>query len=123
SVTLLSSALGGAVAGVLSDRFGRVRVLIYSILFYSLATGLTATAHSLPEFILWRALVGLGLGAEWAAGSVLVSESWPAEHRGTASGMMQSGWALGYIAAALLSGWILPIHGWRILFLIGAAPA
>src|SRR3954466_15632879 len=65
SVTLFASAFGGAFAGALADRIGRVRVLVYSILMYSFATALTATAHSLPEFVLWRALVGIGLGAEW----------------------------------------------------------
>jgi MFS family permease len=123
SVTLLASSFGGAVAGFLADRVGRVRVLVYSILVYSLATGLTATAHSLGAFLFFRTLVGIGLGAEWSAGSVLVSETWPASHRGKAAGLMQSGWALGYIAAALLSGWVLPRHGWRVLFVLGAAPA
>ena len=86
-------------------------------------TALTATAHSLAELIVWRSLVGIGLGGEWAAGSVLVSESWPAEHRGKAIGLMQSGWAIGYIFAALLASAILPAHGWRVLFAIGVAPA
>ncbi|MGH9631388.1 MAG: MFS transporter [Bryobacteraceae bacterium] len=123
SVTLLSSALGGGLAGVLADRYGRRAVLIGSILTYSLFTGAVATAGSVPELVLWRTLVGLGLGAEWSAGSVLVAESWPAEHRGKAIGFMQSGWALGYIAAALLAASILPAYGWRPLFALGILPA
>ncbi len=123
SVTLLTSAVGGILFGVLADRYGRARALAWSILVYSVFTALTATARSLPELVLWRSLVGIGLGGEWAAGSVLVAESWPAEHRGKAVGLMQSGWAIGYILAALLASAILPGHGWRVLFAIGVAPA
>ncbi|HPW55003.1 MAG: MFS transporter [Thermoanaerobaculaceae bacterium] len=123
SVTLLASAAGGIAFGALADRIGRARALVLSILTYSLFTALTATAHSLPELVLWRTLVGLGLGGEWAAGSVLVAESWPAAHRGKAIGLMQSGWALGYILAALLSSAVLPTHGWRPLFALGLLPA
>jgi len=123
SVTLLTSAIGGIAFGVLADRIGRARSLVWSILIYSVFTALTATSHSLAQLVLWRSLVGIGLGGEWAAGSVLVSESWPAEHRGKAIGLMQSGWAIGYIFAALLASAILPRHGWRVLFAIGVAPA
>ena len=86
AVPLVTSAVGGALIGYLADRYGRARALTWSILTFSFATALTATAHGIPELILWRAFVGIGLGGEWAAGSVLVAESWPA---------MQSGWALG----------------------------
>ncbi len=123
SVTLLTSAFGGIVFGVLADRVGRARALAWSILFYSVFTGLTATARSVPELVLWRSLVGLGLGGEWAAGSVLVAETWPAEHRGKAAGLMQSGWAIGYILAALLASAVLPGFGWRPLFAVGVVPA
>jgi MFS family permease len=75
------------------------------------------------QLVLWRALVGIGLGGEWAAGSVLVAESWPAEHRGKAIGLMQSGWAIGYILAALLAAAVLPAWGWRPLFALGILPA
>jgi MFS family permease len=123
SATLLGSALGGLAFGFIADRHGRVRALIYSILAYSLFTAATATAHSAAELFVWRFLVGLGLGGEWAAGSVLVAEVWPPEHRGKAIGLVQCGWALGYIAAALLAAAILPTHGWRPLFVVGIAPA
>lgn len=123
SVTLLASAAGGIVFGVLADRIGRTRALQISILAYSVFTALTASAHSLPELVLWRTLVGLGLGGEWAAGSVLVAESWPAAHRGKAIGLVQSGWALGYILAAVLTSAVLPHHGWRPLFALGLLPA
>ncbi len=123
SVTLLTSAVGGIGFGMLADRIGRARALVYSILVYSVFTALTATARSIPELILWRSLVGIGLGGEWAAGSVLVAETWPAEHRGKAIGLMQSGWAIGYILAALLASAILPTLGWRALFAVGVLPA
>lgn len=123
SAVLVTSGLGGGLFGYLADRHGRVRALMWSILTYSIFTGLTATAGSLAQLVLWRALVGFGLGGEWAAGSVLVAESWPAEHRGKAIGFMQAGWAIGYILAALLAAAILPRYGWRVLFAIGVLPA
>lgn len=123
SVTLIASAVGGIAFGILSDRIGRARSLIYSILSYSLFTALTATAQSVSWLIVWRCLVGFGMGGEWSSGSVLVSETWPSEHRGKAIGIMQSGWAIGYILAALFAAIILPAFGWRILFLVGILPA
>jgi MFS family permease len=83
----------------------------------------TATAQDLTQLIVWRALLGFGMGGEWAAGAVLVSETWPAEHRGKAIGIMQSGWALGYILAAVLAALALPVLGWRGLFALGGLPA
>jgi len=123
SATLLASAFGGGLFGVLADRIGRARALVYSILIYSGFTGLTATAASVATLLVWRALVGLGMGGVWSAGSVLVAESWPAQHRGKAAGFMQSGWAVGYILAALLAAALMPRWGWRPLFAAGVAPA
>lgn len=123
SVTLIASALGGIGFGVLADRVGRARSLMLSILAYSVFTSLTATSGSLWELLLWRSLVGLGMGGEWSAGSVLVSETWPAKHRAKAIGFMQAGWAIGYVLAALLAAAILPLLGWRVLFLLGILPA
>jgi MFS family permease len=123
SATLVTSAAGGILFGWLADRFGRTRALIGAILSYSVFTALTATAGSLPELVLWRSLVGIGLGGEWAAGAVLVSESWPAAHRGKAIGLMQGGWAIGYILAAVLAAAVLPVYGWRPLFVLGVLPA
>jgi MFS family permease len=100
SATLVSSALGGFLFGILADRLGRKRALIYSILLYSFASGGTALARSFRGLLFWRTLIGFGLGGEWATGAVLVAESWPAEQRARAIGLMQSGWALGYILAA-----------------------
>lgn len=123
SYALVTSAVGGALAGYFADRYGRARVLVWSILVYSIFTGMTATARSLWELALWRALVGIGLGAEWSAGTVLVSETWPARYRGRAIGFVQGGWAIGYSLAAVLAAVILPRWGWRYLFAIGTLPA
>ena len=78
TVTLAAAAVGGTLAGVFADRYGRTKVLMASILTYSIFTAMIATSHSLTELLIWRLLVGLGLGAEWPAGSVLVAETWPA---------------------------------------------
>lgn len=123
SVTLVASAVGGIGFGVLADKIGRARSLMFSILAYSIFTCLTATSGSVWELLLWRSLVGLGMGGEWSAGSVLVSETWPSGHRGKAIGFMQAGWAIGYIFAALLAVFILPKLGWRVLFVLGILPA
>jgi MFS family permease len=123
SVTLISSSVGGILAGILSDRYGRRRTLIWTILLYSFASAGTASSQSIHDLIAWRMLVGLGLGGEWSAGATLVAESWPAEHRAKAVSLMQSGWALGYMVAAGLSALILPDLGWRALFLAGVLPA
>lgn len=123
SATLIASAAGGAVSGLLADRFGRVRMLMVSVLIYSLFTALTATSQTVTQLVFWRVLVGIGMGGEWSAGAVLVAETWPARHRGKAIGLMQSGWAIGYILAALLAAAIIPRWGWRPLFAIGLLPA
>jgi len=123
AATLFASAFGGVLFGVLADKIGRVRALMISILMYSVCTAMCATATSLWMLIFWRLLVGLGMGGEWAAGSVLIAETWDARHRGKAIGIMQSGWAIGYLIAAVLAALIIPTWGWRPLFVVGAAPA
>ncbi len=123
SVTLIASAVGGVFFGILADRIGRARSLVYSIMAYSVFTAMPATSTSVLALLFWRSLVGLGMGGEWSAGSVLVSETWPAEHRGKAIGIMQSGWAVGYILAAIVAATVLPSLGWRFLFIVGLLPA
>jgi len=117
------SSVGGVLAGVVADRIGRSRTLIYTILVYSIGSGGSATATGIVSLLLGRAVVGLGLGGEWSAGAVLVAESWPPQHRAKAIGLMQSGWALGYMLAAATTAFILPRFGWRALFLVGVLPA
>jgi MFS family permease len=127
SVTLFSSAFGGALFGIVSDYIGRVRTLTYTILLYSAFTGLSAFSPNVTFLLVCRLFLGLGMGGEWASGEVLVAESWPRQHRGKVIGMVQSGWAVGYILAALLATLIIPYFdvnlGWRILFLVGITPA
>jgi MFS family permease len=123
SFTLIFSAGGGIAFGVLSDRIGRARTLMWSILIFSAASAGTASSWNLASLLFWRALIGIGLGAEWSTGAVLVAETWPPEHRAKAVGIMQSGWALGYMLAAGMTALILPRWGWRALFLAGLLPA
>jgi MFS family permease len=123
SATLITSAAGGIVAGIVADRIGRTRTLVYTILLYSIGSAGSATSAGLLSLLAWRAVVGLGLGGAWSAGAVLVSESWPAQHRAKAIGLMQSGWAIGYMLAAATTALILPRFGWRMLFLVGILPA
>ena len=123
TTTLLAAALGGIAGGALTDRLGRTRMLVYTILIYSVGSAGTALSSGLASLVFWRAIVGIGLGGEWAAGAVLVSETWPARHRAKAIGWMQSGWAIGYLLAAAASALILPRYGWRWLFVVGFLPA
>src|SRR5437016_11229448 len=123
SVALIAGGIGGIIFGRLADRIGRVRALMFSILLYSLATAGLATATAPWQLAVWRTLVGLGMGGEWSCGTVLVAETWPAEHRGKAMGIMQSGWAIGALIAAALAATLLTPFGWRVLFLVGALPA
>jgi MFS family permease len=123
TVTLLASAAGGLLFGFVADRIGRTRALMATILIFSFCSLGTATAQDVVQLIVWRTLLGLGMGGEWASGAVLVSETWPAEHRLKAISIMQSGWALGYILAALIAGAVLPTLGWRWLFVAGVLPA
>ncbi len=123
SVTLASSALGGIMFGIIADKIGRKKALMIAVGIYACFTGLSAISTSAMELGVYRTLLGLGMGGAWAAGALLVNETWPSEHRGKASGFMQAGWAVGYMLAAVLSGIILPLWGWRVLFLVGVIPS
>jgi MFS family permease len=123
SLTLLASAIGGMIFGIVADRFGRTRALRASILIYSLFTAACGLAQTVPMLAVFRLFLGLGMGGEWASGAALVSETWPAQHRGKALGLMQSFWAVGYATAALVTYVVLPRWGWRPVFFIGVLPA
>jgi MFS family permease len=123
SVMLMASAFGGLLFGFVADRYGRKRALIASILTYSLFTGACGLARSVTPLALFLIVLGLGSGGQWASGAALVSETWPAEHRGKALGLMQSSWAVGYGAAAIVTGLVLPVWGWRPVFFVGVLPA
>lgn len=123
SVALIAGAIGGIAFGRIADAIGRVRAMTFTILLYSFATAGLATSQAPWQLVMWRVLVGFGMGGEWSCGSVLVAETWPAQHRAKAMGIMQSGWAIGALIAAAVSALILGTYGWRVLFLVGALPA
>jgi len=127
TVTLLFSAIGGWLAGILADRYGRVRILQITILWFSACTVAIGFTQNFEQLFVLRALQGLGFGGEWAVGSVLMGEIVRAEHRGKAVGTVQSGWAVGWGVAAILYtlafSFLPPEWAWRTLFWIGVAPA
>ena len=122
SVTLLASA-GGIIFGFAADRYGRTRALMASILIYSVFTAACGLAQWVWQLAVFRVLLGIGMGGEWASGAALVSETWPAPHRGKALSVMQSAWAVGYAAAAAVTAIVMPIWGWRAVFFVGVLPA
>jgi MFS family permease len=126
--TLLSAAAGGLAFGVIADRIGRVRALNITIAIFSVCSLGAATSQSVVQLAVWRTLLGLGMGGEWASGGVLVAETLPAEVRNKATSLMQSTWALGAILAAGLAGLFLDVlplgdEAWRWLFAVGGLPA
>jgi MFS family permease len=123
SLTLVASAVGGIGFGVVADRLGRTRALSLSILLYSVFTAACGLATSVTMLAVFRVLLGLGMGGEWASGAALVSETWPARHRGKALGLMQSCWAIGYGLAAVVTALVMPAFGWRAVFFVGVLPA
>ncbi|OGD14115.1 MAG: MFS transporter [Candidatus Aminicenantes bacterium RBG_16_66_30] len=123
SLTLVASAVGGLVFGVVADRFGRRKALMASILIYSVFTAACGFATGVAMLAVFRIFLGLGMGGEWASGAALVSETWPAAHRGKALGIVQSSWAVGYAAAAAVAALVLPVWGWRGVFFVGVLPA
>ena len=128
TVTLVMSGIGGIIFGVVADRLGRTRALMATILMFSLASLGTATSQTLMQLLMWRAILGIGMGGEWASGAVLISETWPPAHRNKAISIMQSGWAIGYVLAALAAAAVLGAPGagpeaWRWLFVVGVVPA
>ncbi|MGW7463908.1 MFS transporter [Streptomyces xantholiticus] len=127
TVTLLMSALGGILAGVLIDRVGRVRTLIITVGTYALFTVLCGFATSYPMLLASRALQGIGFGGEWAAGAVLVAEYARSRYRGRTLAFIQSSWAVGWGLAVIVStvvmGTLDPGIAWRVMFWTGALPA
>lgn len=125
--TLVSGALGGLLAGVIADRYGRVRALQITVCWFSAFTFLSAFAQNFEQLLMLKALQGLGFGGEWTAGAVLLAETVGARHRGKAMGVVQSAWGFGWGAAVLLYmivfAWLPPEWAWRALFAIGALPA
>jgi MFS family permease len=123
SATLVAAAAGGVGFGWVADRFGRTRALTASVLIYSVATAACGLTHTALELLICRAVLGLGMGGEWAAGATLVAETWPAVHRGKALALVQSSWAVGYALGAALVALVMPRFGWRAVFFAGVIPA
>jgi MFS family permease len=125
SLTLLASAAGGLMFGVIADRWGRVRALMLSVLLYSVFTAACGVAQTAAQLAVFRIFLGIGMGGEWASGAALVSETWPDRHRGKALGLMQSAWAIGYALAAIVNLVVQDIMGlgWRAVFFVGVFPA
>ena len=127
TVTLLSSAIGGWLGGVLADRYGRVRVLQGTILWFATCTALIGFAQNYEQILILRAIQGLGFGGEWAVGAVLMGEMVRTEYRGRAVGTVQSGWAVGWGLAAILYTVLFTVLpkdlAWRALFWVGVLPA
>lgn len=124
---LITSAIGGWAAGVLSDKYGRVRILQLTVLWFSLFTFLSGFTNSFEQLFFTRAMQGLGFGGEWSVGSVLIAEMIQARHRGKAVGLVQSSWAIGWGVAAIafwaVYALVEPELAWRILFWLGVLPA
>ena len=123
SIGLVGMALGAVAAGTLADRVGRKTVFSVTIVLYSLATGLCAVAPNYELLVLFRFLVGLGLGGELPVAATLVTEYVPGRARGRFMVLLESFWAVGWLLAALIAYFIIPVTGWRTAFLIGALPA
>ncbi len=127
SASLITSAIGGWAAGVLADRYGRVRILQLTVLWFAVFTCLSGFTHSFGQLLFTRAMQGFGFGGEWCVGSVLVAETIEARHRGKAVGLVQSSWSVGWAAAALAfwaaSALLPPDLAWKVLFWVGILPA
>ena len=124
TLTLLPRLVGGVVAGAAADRWGRKLPLMIAVIWFAACDGAIAIAPSFTAVLVLRTLFGLGMGAEWASGTTLAMENWPARSRGIASGVLQGSWAIGYFLAAQAARFVLRGDGsWRTLFLIAAAPA
>ncbi|MGC0342290.1 MFS transporter [Streptomyces sp. SLBN-8D4] len=127
TVTLLASGIGGALAGVLADRAGRVRALMITVVTYAIFTVACGFAPNFESLLIFRALQGLGFGGEWAVGAILVAEYASSKHRGRTLGAIQSSWAVGWALAAIVYTVVFSVFdadtAWRVMFWTGALPA
>ncbi|WP_281719305.1 MFS transporter [Pandoraea apista] len=121
--TLIGAVAGGILFGALSDRYGRVRMLTWTILLFAVFTGLCAFAQGFWDLLVYRTIAGIGLGGEFGIGMALAAEAWPAAKRARVSSYVALGWQTGVLAAALLTPLLLMHIGWRGMFLVGVLPA
>jgi MFS family permease len=120
--TLIGAVAGGILFGTLSDYYGRVRVLTWTILLFAVFTGLGALAQGYWDLLIYRTIAGLGLGGEFGIGMTLVAEAWPAKYRARGCTYVALGWQAGVLVAALITPILLPIIGWRGMFVAGLVP-
>jgi MFS family permease len=120
--TLVGAVVGGIGFGMLADKYGRVRVLTWTILLFAVFTGLCALAQGYWDLLIYRTIAGLGLGGEFGIGMALVAEAWPARQRARACSYVALGWQAGVLAAALVTPLLLPSIGWRGMFVVGLIP-
>src|SRR3984893_15056993 len=111
------------VWGPIADRFGRVRTLIFTILFFSVFTLLSALATNVWTLAVFRLLAGIGIGGEWSMGGTFVAEEWPEERRKMGAGLMHTGYYFGFFLAALANYFVGNHYGWRAMFVVGGTPA
>jgi len=121
--TLIGAVAGGILFGMLSDYYGRVRVLTWTILLFAVFTGLCALAQGYWDLLVYRTIAGLGLGGEFGIGMALVAETWPAQKRARVSSYVGLGWQAGVLLAAMVTPLLLPVIGWRGMFVICVVPA
>src|SRR5215471_8152396 len=122
TATLIGAVIGGIGFGMLSDRLGRVRVLTWTIVVFAVFTGLCAFAQGYWDLLIYRTIAGIGLGGEFGIGMALVAEAWPPRHRARACSYVALGWQAGVLLAALVTPLLLPVIGWRGMFLVGLVP-
>lgn len=120
--TLLGMAIGGGLAGWLSDRIGRVRVVWWAVLVFSGFTGFIVLSQTFWQIAILRFISGFGIGAVYSIGTLLAAEYVPTRMRTTILGTLQAGWSFGYVVAALVSAYLLPQFGWRPLFACAVVP-
>lgn len=121
--SLLMTAAGGIIFGFAGDRFGRKPTIVVTVAIYGIGTLLSAASSSLVELIIFRSITGLGMGGGWAPGQSLIAESVPAQYRARYAAYVQTGAPLGILLAAVVSGQVAPIIGWRATFMLSALPA
>ena len=123
SIGLIGMALGAVISGTVADRIGRKKVFTITVLLYSIASAFCALSWNYQSLLVFRFLVGFGLGGELPVAATLVSEYAPSRVRGRFIVLLESVWGLGWIAAACIAYFFIPVYGWRMAFLIGALPA
>ena len=123
TLTLLVRLAGGTFAGWMADKWGRKLPLMLSLIWFAVFDAAIYFAPSFLAIVVLRTIFGFGMGAEWTAGTAMAMENWPARSRKIASGLLQAGWPIGFLLSALVAHFVVPVYGWRAMFLIAAVPA